>query len=286
MQAELLVFNNTILGEGPVWDHRNRMLYWVDITRGHLQAYDYLSGSNEVFEMGEYVGVAVPTTDQEKLVVALQNAIVLFDSTTRQKELLCEPEPGNMINRFNDGKCDPAGRFWIGSTQINHKDPTGVLYCVDASFKYQSKLHNLLISNGIAWSLDNKTMYFIDSPTYKVQEFDCDVDTGNIRYRQDALQFDEDHGVPDGMCIDAHGNLWIAFYGGGRVACYDPRTGEQLDEISVPAKNTTSCCFGGPDLNVLFVTSAKRDDPQGGGLYCCRPGVNGPPANFFGVTSS
>ena len=97
------------------------------------------------------------------------------------------------------------------------------------------------------------------------------------------LEFNRDRGVPDGMCIDSNGKLWIAFYGGGRVACYDPITGEQLEQITVPAKNTTSCCFGGPEMDVLFITSAKRDDPQGGGLYCCRPGVTGPQASFFGL---
>ena len=129
-EVKLLVSNDTILGEGPVWDHRHNILYWVDISKGHLQAFDYLTGSNQLFEMGQYVGAAVPTEDN-KLVVALQNSVVLFDPATRQQELLCEPEPGNIVNRFNDGKCDPAGRFWIGSTQINHKDPTGVLYCVE-----------------------------------------------------------------------------------------------------------------------------------------------------------
>ncbi len=286
MDVELLVSNDTILGEGPVWDHRNRILYWVDITRGHLQAYDYLTGGNQIHEMGQYVGAAVPTVDGKRLVVALQNSIVLFDPTTGNQEMLCEPEPGNMVNRFNDGKCDPAGRFWIGSTQINHKDPTGVLYCVDPPNQYRSKLDNLLISNGMAWSLDQKSMYFIDSPTLRVQEFDYDLHTGNIGYRKDALVFEQEDGVPDGMCIDATGNLWIAFYGKGKVACYDPRTGTKQHQVSVPAKNTTSCCFGGPDLDVLFITSAKRDDPNGGGLYFCRPGVSGLPADFFGQKSN
>ena len=104
-------------------------------------------------------------------------------------------------------------------------------------------------------------MYFIDSPTHKVQEFAFDSDTGNIQYRKDALEFDRDLGVPDGMCIDVEGKLWIAFYGGGKVVCYDPANGAQLTTIKVPAKNTTSCCFGGPEMDVLFITSAKRDDP-------------------------
>lgn len=280
MQVKLLVHNDTHLGEGPVWDHRSNILYWVDIEKGNLQAYDYQTGKNKVYQLGEFVGAAVPA-DNGMLVVALQNSIGIFDPASGELEILCEPEPGILTNRFNDGKCDPAGRFWIGSTQIDHQQPTGVLYSVEPSASFTPKLDNLLISNGMAWSLDQSTMYFIDSPTYKVQEFDYHVETSEIRYRKDTLTFNPQQGIPDGMCIDSEGNLWIAFYGAGRVACYHPESGKQLLEIKVPARNSTSCCFGGPDMNVLFITSAKRDDPQGGGLYCCQPGVKGPFADFY-----
>lgn len=279
MEAEIILNNDTYLGEGPVWDHRNHVLYWVDILKGHIQAYDYHHDVNTIYEMGEFVGAVVPTSDQN-LIVALQNSIAIFHPGSSELKSLYEPEPGLVTNRFNDGKCDPGGRFWIGSTQIDHKDPTGVLYCVESS-SCTRKLDNLLISNGITWSLDNTTMYFIDSPTHKVQAFDYHLESADIRYRKDALVFDPEEGIPDGMCIDVEGNLWIAFYGGGKVACYDPVSGARLTEIKVPARNTTSCCFGGPDMNELFITTAKRDDPQGGGLYRSRPGVEGPVTNFF-----
>jgi sugar lactone lactonase YvrE len=229
--------------------------------------------------MGEYVGAAVPAEDG-RLIVALQNRVELFDPSTGESEILCEPEDGRKNNRFNDGKCDPAGRFWVGSTQIDHRDPTGVLYCIESS-AYEPKLRDLTISNGMAWSPDHTTMYFIDSPTHRVQEFDYDLDKAAIRYRRDTLQFNPRYGVPDGICIDSEGMLWIAFYGGGRVGRYDPTGGNLIHEIKLPVKNTTSCCFGGPDMNVLFITSARRDDPLGGGLYGCRPGVSGPLADFF-----
>jgi sugar lactone lactonase YvrE len=279
MDVKLLVHNDTQLGEGPVWDHRNGILYWVDIEQGNVQAYDHQSGKNTVYPMGEYVGAAVPAEDG-RLIVALQNRVELFDPSTGESEILCEPEDGRKNNRFNDGKCDPAGRFWVGSTQIDHRDPTGVLYCIESS-AYEPKLRDLTISNGMAWSPDHTTMYFIDSPTHRVQEFDYDLDKAAIRYRRDTLQFNPRYGVPDGMCIDSEGMLWIAFYGGGRVGRYDPTGGNLIHEIKLPVKNTTSCCFGGPDMNVLFITSARRDDPLGGGLYGCRPGVSGPLADFF-----
>jgi sugar lactone lactonase YvrE len=280
MEIELLVSNDTQLGEGPVWDHRTNILYWVDIEKKHIQAYDYRSGNNQVYKMNEYVGAAVPT-NKGKLVVALQNQIVLFDPEDQQIETLCVPEPGKQHHRFNDGKCDPGGRFWIGSTQIDHKDPTGVLYTVTFDGSYTGKLNELHISNGMAWSLDGKSFYFIDSPTLKVQVFDFDLETAGIKYRDNVVVFDPGNGVPDGMCIDTAGNLWIAFYGAGKVGCYDPVSGQELAEVKLAAKNTTSCCFGGTGMDELFITTAKRDDPNGGGLYRCKPGVSGPRAHFF-----
>ena len=282
MEAELILKNDTHLGEGPVWDHRNNTLYWVDILKGYVQAYDYQLGSNRIYKMGEFTGAVVPTTDGS-LIVALQNKIVLLDPLNGQTKPFCEPEPEFTSNRFNDGKCDPKGRFWIGSTQIDHQDPTGVLYCVNQDSSFIPKLHGLLISNGLAWSPDGTTMYFIDSPTKKVQAFHFDQESSNIQYQRDVLVLDNEQGVPDGMSIDSEGQLWIAFYGGGKVGCYHPMTGKLLDKVSVPAKNTTSCCFGGPDLGTLFITTAKRDDPNGGGLYSCRPGVLGLQANFFDI---
>ena len=233
MEAVLVLNNDTQLGEGPVWDFRTDTLYWVDILNGWLQAYDYHSGKNRVFEMGEYIGAVVPSANH-RLLVALQNKVVWFDPTNGQLETFCEPELGFKSNRFNDGKCDPMGRFWIGSTQVDHQDPTGVLYCVNTDGGFVPKLDNLLISNGMAWSSDGTTLYFIDSPTRKVQAFEFDLVTGGIQFLEDTLVFSADQGVPDGMCIDSQGNLWIAFYGGGKVVCYEPSTGQEIGNRRSP----------------------------------------------------
>ena len=280
MEVELLVHNQTQLGEGPVWDHRTSTLYWVDIERGHLQAYNYQTNTNQIYPMDEFVGAVVPTTDG-RLIVGLKSRVVLFDTNSLSTQLVCEPEPGYHNNRFNDGKCDPVGRFWIGSTQVDHKDPTGVLYAVENDGTFSAKLNDLMISNGMAWSPDNRIMYFIDSPTLAVQSYHYDPSSGNIQPGRQVVSFQEGKGVPDGMSIDDQGNLWIAFYGAGKVGCYDPTSGKEVASIHVPAKNTTSCCFGGPGMDELFITTAKRDDPEGGGLYRCKPGVSGPRAQFF-----
>lgn len=280
MEVELLVHNQTQLGEGPVWDHRTSILYWVDIEQGHIQAYDHQSRINQVYPMGEFVGAAVPTIDG-RLIVGLKSKVIIFDPSTGAQELVCEPEPGEHSNRFNDGKCDRRGRFWIGSTQVDHKDPTGALYAIGSGGTFSPKLKHLTISNGMAWSADDRIMYFIDSPTMAVQRFHYQSLTGEIEPLDEVVRFTSDAGVPDGMTIDNQGNLWIAFYGAGRVGCYHPTSGQQLISISVPAKNTTSCCFGGPAMDELFITTARRDDPEGGGLYRCKPGVSGPRAQFF-----
>lgn len=282
MEVELLVHNNTQLGEGPVWDHRSGTLYWVDIIKGHIQVFNYGSGTNQVYPMNEFTGAVVPTTG-EHLLVALKNRVATFNPSSLLLETFCEPESGMHNNRFNDGKCDAAGRFWIGSTEIDHQQPTGTLYCVQKDGSYHPVLKGLHISNGMAWSADHTVLYFIDSPTRKVQAFDFDFDSAQVAFNRDILLLNNETGVPDGMCIDNNGNLWIAFYGGGRVVCFSPSTGEKLEEIEVPAINTTSCCFGGPEMNELFITTAQRDDPQGGGLYKCSPGVSGPTADFFKI---
>lgn len=280
MEVELLISNDTHLGEGPVWDYRFGVLYWVDILKGNVQAFEYASGTNRVLPMGSFTGAVVPTTGSS-LLVALQNQIALLDPATGKLETFCEPEPGRASHRFNDGKCDPLGQFWIGSTEVDHQNPTGALYRVSSDGSFEVILDQVHISNGLAWSPDSTRMYFIDSPTQKVKAFDFSEEKGVLSNESVALNLTEEKGVPDGMCIDTEGNLWVAFYGGGKVACFDPENGKCLDEIKVPAKNTTSCCFGGPELDELFITTAKRDDPQGGGLYRYKPGVSGPKVDLF-----
>jgi len=280
MEVELLVHNDTQLGEGPVWDHRQNTLFWVDILKGHLQAYDYRAGTNKVFPMGEFTGTVVPTTGG-KLLVALKNRIATFELNSKQLRTFCVPEQGRELHRFNDGKCDSKGRFWIGSTEIEHQNPTGILYCVFSDGFHKPVLQDVHISYGLAWSPDQSTLYFIDSPTKAVSAFDFNLESAELSNRREVLNLDQETGVPDGMCIDSAGHLWIAFYGGGQVACFDPDSGKCLRQIKVPARNTTSCCFGGKDMDELFITTAKRDDPQGGGLYRCRPGSTGPQADLF-----
>lgn len=287
MKAELILDAKATVGEGPVWDHRKALLYWVDIMQGHLHVYDPHADKDTVHEFGQFVGAAVPRAE-EGLVMALQHGFAFYHDATQSLEMIHDPEGDLPGNRFNDGKCDPAGRFWAGTMEIEEKqNPLGNLYCLNHDLSVEKKLSNLYISNGLAWSSDHTKMYFIDTLTYKVQCFAYELTTGEIQYERDVVKIDpEQMGAPDGMTIDAEDNLWVAMYDGGKICCFDPVAGKLLEQIEVPAKKSSSCAFGGEDLDTLYITSIARDtdvqtDPYAGGLFAVKPGVKGVRADFF-----
>src|SRR5918999_4891566 len=181
-------------------------------------------------------------------------------------------------NRMNDGKCDPAGRFWAGTMAMDGARGRGALYRLDADRSVARMLGAVSVSNGLAWSADSSTMYYIDTPTGSVDAFEFDADAGAISGRRPFVKIDGGDGMPDGMTIDSEGGLWVALWGGGAVHRYD--AGGRLDGIvEVPASLTTSCTFGGSDLGDLYITTAStglgeaelRDQPLAGSLFCCRP---------------
>lgn len=287
MKAELILDAKAAVGEGPVWDYRKSILYWIDILQGNLHVYDPHSDTDVVHELGQLVGAAVPRKE-EGLVMALQQGFAFYNDATKTLTMLHDPEADLPGNRFNDGKCDPAGRFWAGTMEHDEKENAlGSLYCLYHDLNVGKKLSGLYVSNGMAWSSDQTKMYFIDTLTYKVQCFAYDLSTGEIEFERDAVKIDpEKLGAPDGMTIDAEDNLWVAMYDGGKVCCFDPNTGKLLEQIEVPAKKSSSCTFGGEDLDTLYITSIARGtdpetDPQAGGLFAIKPGVKGVRADFF-----
>jgi len=192
-------------------------------------------------------------------------------------------------HRINDGKCDPAGRFIAGSMDMNETDPTGSVYSFDG--KQVTKLFGgVTISNGLAWSADHKTFYYIDTPTRNVQAFDYDLATGQIANPRPVIHVPDTLGWADGMTSDTDGNLWIALWGGAQVTKWNPRTGQLLEQIPVPALQTSCCVFGGKDLNELYVTSARKGMseenlkkyPLSGGLFKVETKVTGMPTFEFG----
>ncbi|KMY43204.1 SMP-30/gluconolaconase/LRE domain protein [Bacillus sp. FJAT-27916] len=285
-KLELLVDENAILGEGPTWDEKAQSLYWLDIMGKQLHIFEYAKGSNRTIELEQMPGTIVPRKSGGA-VIALQNGFYFMNLETGQLEPITDPESHLPHNRFNDGKCDPKGRFWAGTIHLEGKEHTCALYCLDTNLEVDRKISEVTNSNGLAWSPDESTFYFIDTPTLKVVAYDYDAKTGSITNPRNIIAFPEDEGFPDGMTIDEEGMLWIAHYSGSKVSRWDPNNGQQLTTISVPAKHVTSCTFGGPDLDELYITTAKQDDtdmnefPHAGGLFRIKPGVKGMPAVPF-----
>ncbi|MGN8644922.1 SMP-30/gluconolactonase/LRE family protein [Gracilibacillus sp. HCP3S3_G5_1] len=288
MKAEVACQTKALLGEGPCWDERKQVLYWTDISGKVIHRFDPQTRQNDTFRIDQMVG-AVVVAEDGRLVLAAENGFYFYNTDTGQMTEIHNPEADRPENRFNDGKVDPAGRFWAGTMQKKGNDPVGSLYCLDDALEVEKKLSELRTSNGMAWDMKVKKMYFIDTPTRNIYVFDYDVENGSITNQRVAFQFPETNGFPDGMTIDAEGMLWIAGWGAGKVSRWDPTTGEVLSVVEVPAQNITSCAFGGKDFDTLYITTARvgmTDEeleklPLSGSLFTFQPNVKGLPANRF-----
>ncbi len=281
MQPQLFLDARAELGEGPFWDTRTQTLHWLDILNKRVYA-----GPDLLAQLDEFIGCAAPRADGG-LILALKNSIVdLKPGSIRPAVLAALSEPVN--NRFNDGKCDPAGRFLAGSMDLNESAPTGALYSFDGK-TVTKLLSGITISNGLTWSPDHQTFYYTDTPTRQVTAFDYDLATGQVANPRPAVRVPDGLGWPDGMTSDTDGNLWIAMWGGAQVTKWDPRTGRLLDQIPMPVLQPSSCIFGGADLNELYVTSARKGlgqadlakYPLSGGLFKIDTDVTGVPTFQF-----
>lgn len=285
---ECVLEARALLGEGPVWDVERGILYWVDIERGEVHRFDPGRFEDKAVSLGMRVGAVVPARSGE-LVVATQDGFGIFDQRKGRLTALANPEADNPDNRFNDGKCDPVGRFWAGTMSMSGRKGAGALYCLDTDASVTRRIEGVSISNGLAWSLDEQTMYFIDSPTRQVVAYDYDADTGEVANERVVVDVPAAEGTPDGMAIDAEGKLWIAMWGGWQVCRFDPGSGRLIESISLPVARVSSCAFGGPNLDWLYITTARkglreedlREQPLAGGLFRCRPGVTGTEAYYF-----
>lgn len=283
-EAELLLDAKATLGEGAIWHPGEKRLYWVDIEGKILHIYDPATGHDRGLPTGGKAGTVVPVEGGGAL-VALQNGVYRIDTRTGRLSFVANPEKDPDI-RFNDGKCDPSGRLWVGTIAGKGE---AALYRLDNDGRISQVLDSVTCSNGIVWTADRKTMYYVDTPTMTIAAFDYDDPTGAISNRRVAIQVPPGTGAPDGMTIDSEGKLWVAHWGGGCVIRWDPFTGKMLRRIDVPAPHTTSCAFGGENLDVLYITTARQglnadqleEYPLSGGLFVVRPGVKGVPPQFY-----
>lgn len=281
--------SQAILGEGPVW-HRDRLL-WVDIEGRKIIALDPSTGTETIVELSERVGCVWPCADSDALLCGLQSGLAMLDPATVTLTPIENPEPDLPTTRFNDGKCDPFGRFWAGTMDMDEKGPLGSLYMLDHQQRLTRQWQGVTVSNGLAWDMSGNqpTFYYIDSPTRQVVAFDYEPDTGSLSNRRVAIIIPDGEGFPDGMTIDAEGALWIALWQGWGVVRYHPKTGERLGKIDLPVEKVTSCTFGGPDLNDLFITTAsiglgpeaKAAQPDAGAVFRVKTNSTGLPTVLF-----
>jgi sugar lactone lactonase YvrE len=283
MKPALLYDAKAMLGEGPIWDARTQTLYWIDILGKRV----YREG-DVIAQLDDYIGCIAPRVNGG-LILTTRFSFASLEVDSAKLTVIASPENEPPTNRFNDGKCDPRGRFLAGSMDNGETEPTGSLYSFDGK-SIRKLLSHVTISNGLTWSPDYKTVYYIDTPTRKVMAYDYDLETGAIANPRLAIDIpDRSLGWPDGMTSDMQGNLWVAMWGGAQVTKWDPHTGKLLEQIPVPAKNVSSAIFGGKNCNELYLTSARKgldgvtlaEYPLTGGVFRIETNVEGMPTFEF-----
>ncbi len=274
------------LGESPFYDHRTKTLSWVDISEGKFYTADNDGlGAVKKYDLGQAIGAAVPAQAPGSYVIAGTDGLYLLEKESSRliKNLT---EYYESYQRSNDAKAGPAGRLFFGSSVDDGiHEASGNLFCVDLAGNKEIQIRepNTKISNGMAWSADRKKFYFSDTLQYAVFSYDYNLETGEISNRQILFKPEENKGLTDGMCIDAEDNLWVAFWGGHRIEQRSTKDGSLLSVINVDAKNVTSCCFIGDQLDTLFITTSGNEQTgkHDGCLFTCKVDVKGCRCDYF-----
>lgn len=272
----------SILGEGPIWNEREQALYWIDAWQPLILRWQHASARVDTWRLPdalnhEPIGSLV-FREAGGLVVAMKSGFHFLDLDTGAFELVANPEkerpPVPLTNRLSDGKCDRLGRYWCGSTNTNLKDPTGSLFRLDPDGRCTRMAEGTIVSNGIAWSPDDRTMYYADSRALTVWAYDFDLQAGTISNRRPHIDTRGLVGRVDGATVDERGHYWAALIGMGCIGEFGT-DGKLLRTVTLPVKNPAMCTFGGPALDELYVVSSTRftpDDlrwrqPLAGGLF-------------------
>jgi sugar lactone lactonase YvrE len=277
------------LGECCLWCPTTKRIWWLDIRRPSLQSYDPTTRKHEVYLLpGQHCG-CMALRRSGGLVLALDDGLHGFSPTTGKLNFLVHAEPDEPGNRYNDGRCDRRGRLWVGTMDIDMRRASGSFYRVTSDRSAQRMFDGISVPNSTAFSPDDRTLYFADSPRRVIWAFEFNLHAGSIGERRVFASLSDRQGFPDGSCVDADGFLWNAEYAGGRVTRYAP-DGRVDRSIDLPVTNPTCCCFGGEALDTLYVTSATAAPkpgeatpaPMEGGLLALDVGVRGLPESAFG----
>lgn len=282
MKVEILHASQCILGESPLWHPERKCCFWVDIENGILYEYNWIYKTAKTWKFDYRLTLALQGKDNQ-LILALNTKIARFDLESEQMEWLPDVEIPSLNMRCNDGACDSFGRLWVGTMHLGHTNGAGALYCVDTNLSVHKKLTNTTISNGIVWSLNNKRLYYIDSPTQVVQSFIFEEGAGKIIFEKNIIHIPVEMGTPDGMAIDEEGMLWIAHWGGFGVYRWDPNNGQLTGKIEVPVPRVSSCAFAGENLDYLVITTARENlneeelkkYPDSGNVFFAKVDVKG-----------
>jgi sugar lactone lactonase YvrE len=284
-EFEVAVVAAARLGEGPRWDAGTRSLLWVDIPARLVHRYDPATRTDTTQKVADVVSLALPRR-RGGIVVGLPDGLHLLDG--EQSPLIAPIESRQADTRTNDGACDAAGRLWVGTMALDERSPVAALYRVDADLGVTRVLSGTTISNGLGWSPSGTTFYFIDSPTRRVDAFDFDLATGALENRRPLAAVEVEGAVPDGLAVDVEGGVWVALHGGWGLRRYSPE-GELSAVVDLPIALVTSCCFGGPELRDLYVTTRREGlgaadaaaQPLAGALLRLDVGIAGLPTHAF-----
>lgn len=280
------------LAEGPVW-HRGA-LWWVDIVVGTLNRLDVETGVNTSRATGGFLGCAVPCTDGRWL-LARQHECVLLDWDTGRTEQFLGRCPGVLPrHRFNDGKCDPLGRFWAGTMSLDRAQGETALFSIEPSGETRRVLEGLSLSNGLGWTGRGDVFFHVDTPTRRIVRYRFDPASGTVAEPRVLIEFEEKDGWPDGLTCDAEGHLWVGLFGGGALVRVHGEEGRILERVPMPVSNVTSCTFGGADLSTLYITTAwegfslaqREAEPLAGSIFSLRVETPGCPVVPFALASS
>ncbi|PSB12242.1 gluconolaconase [filamentous cyanobacterium CCP2] len=275
------------LGECPMWDAENQLLYWVDIYGHRVHQFNPATGTDRFFDVEEVVG-PIALAGDHRLIMAQRSRVAFLDTQNGAIEVICSVEADKPDNRFNDGKCDSRGRFWFGSMSESD-EPVASLYRYDPDGSLHVMETGLTISNGLGWSPDDKTFYLTDSPSQKIYAYDFDAETGEISNCRDCVDLRGEAFFPDGLCIDTEGCIWSSMWDGWSVIRFDPE-GRELLRIEMPVQRPTCCIFGGENMSDLYITTASvglsqkeiQKSFQAGNLFCLPTDVSGLPGHTFG----